>query len=202
MFEDLKRFPWKDAILGFIIPKIILLIGISKGLILAGGSAAMLWCICVFWYGHVRAKKVNIFAILAVVMIIARIIVVMASQNPAFYLIVQALDNASLGAMFLVTLLMKRSFVQLFVEESGITVPAHIKNSPYYSRAWRILTAMWGASCFAFAVILVLLKIGDLKLVAQIDLFGGWALSLILVIMTVRFPRWYWNIKLAGAAIP
>ena len=194
----LKSFPWKDMTLGFLIPKIIFLYGLSQKMPFLWGGIALTWCAVIFFMGHVKTRKVNIFAILGVVMILIRIIVVITQRDPRMYLFLLAMDNIIIGAICIVSLFFRRSIMQLFAESMDTRVPEKIKQSVYYSMAWRIVTAVWGLVYVLFSLALVLLKANNLKIVGTIDMLASWPLMFVLFIFSIQFPKWYWK-KYAGS---
>lgn len=193
-WEDFKKvFPWKAMAVGFLIPKIIFLIGIGRGQLFGGAIIAISWCLVVFAVTHLRDRKINIFAALAVIMILARIVVVLASKSPAMYLMIQAIDAAACALALFVSLIFPRSLIQLFAEESGIVMPDMVRNSPYYDKAWRIITAVWGGVFMLVALMLITLKLSNLGSAAIVDILSGWLPTMVLIAFTVIFPRWYWT---------
>ena len=193
-----KNFPWHDAVLGYMIPKAIFLVGISRNMLFTGGIVAVAWCLAVFWFTRVRTYRVNIFAVFAVAMIMARIAVVLVSKSPTLYLFAQALDNAIFALIFIVSLFWPRSVIQIFAEESGAKIPEAVRSSVYYARAWRIITAVWGIVFLLMALVLAVLNLQSLKVVAIIDICSGWPASIILIAFTFWFPKWYWTKKLGA----
>jgi len=189
----LKSFPWKDMTLGFLIPKMIFLYGLSRKMPFFWGGIALTWCAVIFFMGHVKTRKVNIFAILGVVMILIRIIVVIAQRDPRIYLFLLAMDNIIIGVICIVSLFFRRSIMQLFAESMDTRVPEKIKQSVYYSMAWRIVTAVWGLVYVLFSLALVLLKANNLKIVGTIDMLASWPLMIVLFIFSIQFPKWYWK---------
>jgi hypothetical protein len=139
---------------------------------------------------------VNVFAILALVMIVARVMVILASKSPSLYMFAQALEWAFYGLAFLASLLLPRSFIQLFAEASGTRIPEAVRQSAYYRRAWNIVTASWGVVYMLTAAALVVLKAASLKFAAAVDMVSGWPITIGLIAFTVSFPRWYWTKKL------
>jgi hypothetical protein len=190
-FKD--NFPWKDMFLGFLIPKVFFLYGAHRGMPFLWGAIAVVWCVGVFYLHQVRTHKVNFFAIFAVIMIIARIIVVIAQKNPRMYLYVLALDNLIIGVIFMASLLFKRSLIQIFADSASAQMPQEILRSVYYGGAWRIVTFVWAIVYILFALMLVLLKACNLKIVGLIDMLAGWPLMIILFLFTLKFPAWYWK---------
>ncbi|MCX5707100.1 MAG: hypothetical protein NTW13_05560 [Candidatus Omnitrophica bacterium] len=193
-WKSLKdNFPWKDMFLGFLIPKVFVLYGARHGMPFLWGAIAIAWCVGVFYLSQVRTHKVNFFAIFAVIMIMARIIVVIAGKNPRMYLYVLALDNLIVGVIFMVSLLFKRSLMQLFADSVSTQIPQEILRSVYYGKAWRIVTFVWAIVYILFALALVLLKACNLKIVGLIDMLASWPLLIILFLFTLKFPTWYWK---------
>ncbi len=188
-----QNFPWRDVILGFLIPKIIFLYGLSRKAPFFWGGIAIAWCITVFLIGQARTHKVNIFAVLGLALILVRIVVVVAQRDPRLYLVLVALDEFIFGAIFLVSLFFKRTIIEFFAEAVGLRVPEEIKRSKFYPRAWRIVTAVWGVTYLLFAIALVLLNVNDLKIVGRIDMFAWLPILVALFIFTIAFPRWYWR---------
>jgi len=188
-----ENFPWKDMFLGFLIPKVFFLYGARHGMAFLWGAIAVAWCVGVFYLHQVKTHKVNFFAVFAVIMIMARIIVVVAEKNPRMYLYVLALDNFIVGTIFMASLLFKRSLMQLFAESVSAQIPQEILASVYYAKAWRIVTFVWAIVFILFALALTLLKACNLRIVGLIDMFAGWPLMIILFLFTLKFPAWYWK---------
>ncbi|MDD5465026.1 MAG: hypothetical protein PHP73_01610 [Candidatus Omnitrophica bacterium] len=188
-----EKFPWRDMFLGFLIPKMFFLYGARHGMAFLWGAIAIAWCGAVFYLTQVKTRKVNFFAVFAVIMILARIVVVVAEKNPRMYLYVLALDNLTVGVIFMASLLFKRSLMQMFADSAGARIPQEILRSMYYGKAWRIVTFVWAAVYILFALALVLLKARNLKIVGLIDMFAGWPLMIILFLFTLKFPAWYWK---------
>ena len=194
IWKSLKEnFPWKDMFLGFLIPKVFFLYGTRHGIPFFWGAIAVVWCVGVFYIHQLRTHKANFFAIFAVIMIMARIIVVIAAKDPRMYLYVLALDNFIVGVIFMASLLFRRSLMQMFADSASAQIPQEIQRSAYYGKAWRIVTFVWAAVYIIFAIALVLLKACNLKIVGLIDMLASWPLMVILFIFTLKFPGWYWK---------
>jgi hypothetical protein len=185
-------------VVGFLVPKAILFIGISRGIFFAGAIAAMAWSLAVCWLTLARDRKINIFAVFAVIMILARVIVILVSRSPALYLFAQALESALYAAAFFASMAFPRSIIQMFAEESGVHIPSKVRTSVYYRKAWQIVTGVWAGVYLFVAVLLAMLKMGSLRSVAIIDMLSSWPITIVLIAFTVIFPRWYWTKKLGA----
>ncbi len=201
-WEDFKRhFPWQEMTVGFLIPKAIFFIGIGWNMLYPSAVVATAWCLGVFWVSYRRSRAVNVFAILAVIVIVARIIVVLASRNPVLYMYAQAIDSASYGVAFLGSLFFPRPLIQLFAEASSVAIPEVVRESVYYVRAWRIVTSVWGVVYMILAVLLVLMRSVSMKAAAMIDIIASWPTLIVLIAFTVVFPRWYWERTVPDAMV-
>ena len=195
-----ENFPWKDMFLGFLIPKVFFLYGARHGMPFLWGAIAVVWCVGVFYLHQVKTHKVNFFAIFAVIMIMARIIVVLAEKDPRMYLYVLALDNLVVGVIFMASLLFKRSLMQMFADSVSAQIPQEIRRSVYYGKAWRTVTFVWAIAYILFAVALALLKACNLRIVGLIDMLASWPLMAVLFLFTIKFPAWYWKNNYARIA--
>ena len=188
-----NNFPAMDVIIGFIIPKAIFFIGLINGAPFLGGVIGLAWCLVIFLINYMRGRKINVFAVLAVIMIVVRIAIFTTKNNPRLYLFVQAVDNIIYAAIFLGSLFFKRSLIQFFAESSGAKFSERIRRTPYYARAWKIVTSAWGVTYVLTAFILILLKLNSMQAVGLIDLLSGWPVSTVLFIFSIQFPKWYWR---------
>lgn len=183
---------------GLLIPKAILFIAISYNRLVPGASLAVIWCLGVYIAGVVSRNKVNAFMVLALVMIVLRVVVILASENPSLYLIAQALDSAVYSVIFFLSLFFKRSVIQVLAESSGIYIPENVRASHYYSRCLRIVTSVWASAYLLVAVILAILRMENMRSVAAVDILSSWPLMMALILFTVIFPRWYWKKNIGG----
>ena len=196
-WEDFKKaFPWKEMTVGFLIPKAIIFLGITWHKLIASAILAMAWSLAVCAITYIRNRKTNIFAVFAVIMILARVIVITVSKSPALYLFAQGVESGLYAAAFFVSLAFPRSIIQMFAEESGVRIPDNIRASAYYHKAWQIVTSVWATVYLFTAVLLVILKLASLKSVSIIDMLASWPITAGLIAFTVIFPRWYWTRKL------
>lgn len=193
-WDDFKKhIPWKAMTFGLLIPKGILFLGISLNMLFPGAVLATLWCLAVSTATYLKERKLNIFALFALAMIFLRVVVIMASRSPALYLIAQALDSALYGLIFLISLLFPRPLIQLLAEASGVIIPEAIRKSPYYEKAWRIITGVWGLAFIFLALILAILKMSSLKSVVMVDMLASWLPTIAMIVFTILFPKWYWK---------
>lgn len=194
-FEIFKEnFPWKDFMLGLLIPKLIFYTFLHYGNITAGTIVALIWCVGVIVYDYIRSKKIGWFAIIAAILILIRLYAILRKDDPTSYLISDALDNMLFGLVFLISLLFPRSLMQVFVEAGDYSrIPERIVKSPYYKKAWIIVTAVWGVVQIIEAIFVYIFIFHNLRVSQFIDIISGWPTWLLLFAFSFWFPQWYWR---------
>jgi len=191
-WESIKKdFPWRSFILGLLIPKMIFYICWHYQMIKIGAIVSLLWCVTYFVIDYLKIRKIEWFALLGMAMILIRITSILARHSPALYLIVEAIDNALIGIIFLGSLLFPRPLIQVFVDKADVKIPDVLRKSPYYRKAWMIVTAAWGLANVVLAVILLCLRMKNPEAAKAFDAFSGWPTTILLMVFTFKFPRWY-----------
>jgi len=186
---------WRDITLGLVIPKLIFYISMNKPWLTTGAAVSIAWCIGVFAVQYLRAKKVNLWAIIGLGMILIQMIPVIVKNNPDMNFIASALDTILLGLIFLASILVRKPLIQIFAEQTGIRkhLPSALLMSPLYTRAWEIITAVWALTYILESLTLLLLVVHQSGAVVAFDIFSGWPTMVLLLYFTIRFPKWYWR---------
>ena len=190
------HFPYRQFILGAIIPSLIFYVYRRfeqpvMGAFLAGG-----WGLGVVLIGYLRSRKFHVFAGLATTLAVVELLTTAATRSPTWYLASAAIESTLIGVIFLGSLLSTRPILQRLAEESvgKERFSEDLRKSAGYQAAWRILTAVWGAVYVGKAVLLLLLQ-GHLPLEAFLIVrtLVGWPVLALLFTLSFWFPRWYWN---------
>lgn len=189
-----RVFPVKDLAMGYIAPKVIFHHMVHNGHLLGAAVVSAGWCIAVSAFQYARNKKIDCFALLALVMILARSAALMAKGHPILYTIAEALDSGIIGVIFVGSVLMGRPIIQMFVDAMGMKeIPDRIRKSPYYPAAWRIVTLTWGLVNLAQAILLPILKVKSPGLAPAFDFISSWPTTMALMSFSIWFPGWYWR---------
>ena len=190
-----KSVPWGDITLSFLIPKTIFYIAMNKPWLLIGASIAIAWCIGLFAIKYLRVRKMNFWALLALVMIVIQMVPVIIKDDPNMSFVAGAFDSLLFGAIFLASILIKKPLIQVFAEATGArkNIPGPILESPYYARAWSIVTAGWAAVYIVESVILLYLALNKSRALLPFDVFCGWPTILLMILFSVKFPAVYWK---------
>lgn len=163
-----------------------------KGIILAG-----IWSLGVVIFNFIKDHKVNALAAMAGILSAIGLIGTIVSNNPTFYLISPIIQDILLAALFLSSLLFKRSLIQIIVEQTYLkNIPEDFKAKPMYKSAWRILTFAWGILNISQAVVRIIL-------LYSVSMSSYYTLSTLytnistplLIVISITFPKWYWNKK-------
>lgn len=194
--ECARAVPWKDIVLGFVVPKVIFYISMDKPWLSAGIGAAILWCVGLFAIQYARTRKTNIWAIAALAMILLQLIPVIVKRDPVMNFVAGAFSSLLIALVFLVSVAIGKPLMQVFADQSGARqrTPESIVTSPYYGRAWSIVTAVWAAVYSIEGVVALILIAGKSGAILAFDAFCGWPTTIIMIFFTVRFPRIYWGV--------
>lgn len=193
------RFPWRQLILGALVPITIFYTLYRLGQPLTGALIAIGWSISLLAIKYWRSRSIELFPALAIPIVLIELIGTLITRNPDFYLASAAIDNVLWGLLFLGSLLFTRTLIQIFAEllNPGLGSPEFLSHfemrQQLYRSAWKILTVIWAVVSFLKAIILIL---SQLKLPLEAFLIvrtaSGFPVLLLMLIFTYRFPRWYW----------
>jgi hypothetical protein len=189
-----ENLPWKDLLLGLFIPLNVLyaFLHFNKGL--EGMIFVFVWYIVLFIVNLTVTKKANIFAIITFIMILLNFLTSFFKDHPSLHIIVKAADQAVFGFIFFGSLLLSKPIILQFVnKETMKKIPEKIQKTHYFLRAWNIITAMWGAFYILSAVIIIYIGTFDKELEKTVDFCTGWPATLLLLIFSIWFPKYYWR---------
>ena len=193
-------FPWRQLILGALVPITIFYTLHRLGQPMTGALLAIGWSIGLLVIKYWRSRSIELFPALAIPIVLVELIGTLITRNPDFYLAAAAIDNVLWGLLFLGSLLLTRPLIQIFAELlnpglgsqeffSHFDMPVEL-----YRSAWKILTVIWAVVLFLKAIILI---ISQLKLPLEafiiIRTASGLPVLVVMLLFTYRFPRWYWE---------
>ena len=194
------RFPWRQLILGALVPITFFYTLHRLGQPLKGALLAIGWSIGLLVIKYWRSRSIELFPALAIPIILIELIGTLITRNPDFYLASAAIDNVLWGLLFLVSLLLTRPLIQIFAEllNPGLGSQEFLSHFEMpvqlYRSAWKILTIIWAVVSLLKAIILIL---SQLKLPIEVFLIvrtaSGFPVLIVMLIFSYRFPRWYWE---------
>jgi len=193
-------FPWRQLMLGALVPITIFYLLHRLGQSLTGALLAIGWSISLLVIKYWRSRSVELFPALAIPIVLIELIGTLISRNPDFYLASAAIDSVLWGLLFLSSLLLTRPLIQIFAEllNPGLgsqeflnhfEMPVQLYRSP-----WKILTVIWAVVSFLKATILILSQLRlPLEAFLIVRTASGFPVLVVMLIITYRFPRWYWE---------
>ena len=193
-------FPWRQLILGALVPIAIFYTLYRLGQPLTGALIAIGWSISLLVVQYWRSRSIELFPALAIPIVLIELIGTLITRNPDFYLASAAIDNVLWGLLFLGSLLLTRPLIQIFAEllNPGLGSQEFLSHFEMpvqlYRSAWKILTIIWAVVSLLKAIILIL---SQLKLPIEVFLIvrtaSGFPVLIVMLIFSYRFPRWYWE---------
>lgn len=190
-----NSFP-SQFILGGLIP-IVIFYGFHRaGLTLTGAIVAAFWGLGITAITYWLNRQINIFAILAATVNIIEVVGTLITRDPDFFLAGTAIDSFLYAIVFLGSLLLPRSLMQMLVEATPQSqrFSDDFRQQPIYKRAWQMVTVVWGVVYLLRGGMLVWGQI-NLPLEAFLTLrtFSGFPLFAILMAFSYWFPARYWR---------
>jgi len=194
------NFPWRQLILGFLVPITIFYLLHRFGQPLVGAFLAIGWGVGLVVIKYIRSRKIELFPALAIPIVLIELIGTVITRNPDFYLAATAIENVLWGLLFLCSLFLTRPLIQIFAELlnpglgsqeflSQFEMPAQL-----YRSAWKILTVIWAVVYFLKAIILILPQLNlPLEVFLIVRIAIGLPVLVAMLIFSYRFPIWYWG---------
>lgn len=199
------NFPWRQFIIGALIPIMVFYIFYRLDKPLTGALLAVGWGAGVLAITHLFFQRINLFAALAIPFTLIELIVTVVTLNPTFYLASSAIERALWGLIFLGSLLFSRPLILIFAQAMGAFPKSKelgdFGSSDSFRLAWVILTIIWGIVYLIAAIILIASQIWlSLGTFLIIRTALGIPLLVVLITFSFWFPRWYWNRSLLKTA--
>jgi len=191
---NLSRMPWRDFVLGMLVPLLILQFVSLPSVPLLGVYCSLAWLVIVIVTIYILTHTFSVFP--AITLIVTLTIVAgryLAHMHPAFTLI-PSLDAAIIGLVFVGSMLRPRPFVMALVDKKTIErTEAIFGKSKYFYKAWFDVNIIWGMFYIIQGVIISYLMILNMELGNIINALFGWPSVLVLLYISVDYPRGYWK---------
>lgn len=162
--------------------------------LVAGG-----WTLAVTLGYWLLERRINALALMGFTVTAITLSLTLISQDENIYLAEEAISRVMFGVLFLGSLLLPRSLMQILSEEISPpsmfdAIPAALRRSVYYRRMYDIVTAVWGMGSLLFAGVLVYAQF-NLPLETFLVLRStGWrGFNFLILASLFWFPRYYWS---------
>ena len=197
--ESGPRFPWRQLLIGALAPITIFYVLHRLGRPLTGALLAIAWSIGLLVIKYWRLRRIELFPALAIPVILIELIGTLITRNPGFYLAAAAIDNVLWGLLFLGSLFFARPLLQIFAEllNPGLGSPEFLSHFEMrvqlYRSAWKILTVIWVVVFFLKAILLIFSQLMlPLEAFLIVRIASGLPVLVVMLILSYRFPGWYW----------
>ncbi|HMK83777.1 MAG TPA: hypothetical protein VK503_08670 [Candidatus Bathyarchaeia archaeon] len=191
---NLSRMPWHDFVLGMLIPLLLVQFVSLPSIPLLGVYCAIAWPIIVIVTRYVMTRTLSVFAIITLIVTVTIVAGrYLASLHPAFTLI-PSLDATIIGLLFVGSMLRPRPFVMTLIGKETIErTEKKFGKSKYWYKAWFDINIMWGMFYMIQGVIISYLMILNLEIGNIMNALFGWPSVLVLLYVSVDYPRRYWK---------
>ena len=193
-------FPYRQFILGAVVPISFFYTMHRFNRPLAGALLAIGWSLCLLAMNYWRLRRIELFAGLAIPIVVIESIGTLVTRNPAFYLASAAIENTLWGLLFLGSMLLPRPLIQIFAEMLNPGLGSQEFFNQYklppqlYRSAWQILTAAWAGVNLSKAMILIFSQLNlSLEAFLVVRTAVGIPVLVLMLVFSYRFPRWYWE---------
>jgi len=191
---NLSRMPWRDYTLGMLIPLLLLQLVSLPSVPLLGVYCSLAWLVLVMVAIRILRHTVSVFPVIT--MFVTATIVAgryLAHMHPAFKL-VPSLDATIIGLFFVGSMLRPRPFVMTLVDKKTIErTEARFGKSKFFYKAWFDVNIIWGMFYVIQGVITSYLMILNLEVGNIMNVVFGWPSVLVLLYVSVDYPRRYWE---------
>ena len=193
------NFPYRQFILGALVPISFFYIFHRFGQPLTGAMLAIGWSLCLLGITYWRSRRIELFPGLAIPIIIIELIGTLVFKNPDLYLASAAIENVLWGLLFFGSILIRRPLIMVFAEtlNPGLGSPDFFNQyklpAQLYRSAWQIITAMWGGVSLLKAIILIFSQISlPVEAFLVVRTVAGIPVTVLMLVFSYRFPEWYW----------
>lgn len=185
----------KDFILSAIIPIMLFYIFSKGGSTLEGIIISGIWSVGLVLVNLIREREFNALATMSATFSGIGLIGTIISKNPEFYLVSPIVQDILFAIIFFVSLLFKKSLIQIIVEQSFFkNAPDKLKSSTMYTRVWKILSIGWGFLNISQAIVrIILLYTVSVDSYYAISTAYGSISGPLMIGFSIIFPQWYFK---------
>jgi len=191
---NLSRMPWRDFVLGMLVPLLLLQLVSPPSFPLLGVYCSLAWLVILIVTSAILTRTLNVFSIITLVVTVTMVAGhYLARMHPAFALI-PSLDASIIGLMFVGSMLRPRPFIMSLVGKETIErTEAKFGKSKFFYKAWFDINIMWGMFYMIQGVTISYAMILNMELGNIISLLFSWPSVLVLLYISVDYPRLYWK---------
>lgn len=191
---DLSRMPWRDFVLGMLVPLLLVEFVSTPSVPLLGVYCCLAWLVLVIVVLRILTHTLPIFPIITIIVTATTVAGhYLTPVNLAFALI-PSLNATIIGLIFVGSMLRPRPFIMSLVGKGTIErTERKFGKSKFFYKAWFDVNIIWGMFYMIQGVIISYAMILNMELGNVIDLLFSWPSVLVLLFISVDYPRRYWK---------
>jgi hypothetical protein len=191
---NLTRMPWRDFSVGMLIPLLLLEFVSVRAVPLLGLYCSVGWLVIVMVIIGLRTRALSVFPAITLICTVTNVAgCYLVHVNPVFVL-TPSLDATIIGLVFVGSMLRPRPFVMKLVDKKTIELTyAKFGKSKYFYKAWFDVNIIWGIFYITQGVVISYLMILNVEAGNIMNLLFSWPSVLVLLYISVDYPRRYWT---------
>ena len=191
---NLSRMPWRDFLMGMLIPLLLLQFVSMPSIPLLGVYCALAWLVLVIVALRVLTHAISIFPIITLIVTATTVGGrFLTPVNPAFTLI-PSLNATVIGLIFVGSMLRPRPFIMSLIgKETVERTERKFGKSKFFYKAWFDVNIIWGVFYMIQGVIISYAMILNMRIGNIISLLFSWPSVLLLLYVSIDYPRKYWK---------
>ena len=191
---NLSRMPWRDFILGMLVPLLLLQFVSLPSVPLLGVYCSLAWLVIVIVTICILTRTISVFPVITLIVTLSIVAGrYLVHLHPVFTLI-PSLDATIIGLVFVGSMLRPRPFIMTLIDKKTIErTEAKFGKSKYFYKAWFDVNIMWGMFYIIQGVIISYLMILNMEIGNIVNALFSWPSVLVLLYISVDYPRRYWE---------
>ncbi|WP_319471617.1 VC0807 family protein [uncultured Pseudodesulfovibrio sp.] len=188
----MAHFPVNRMLVGAVAPVVLYYVCRRLGFAFEGAVAASLWSMGVLGWHYVRERCFDGFSGIAAAYAVSELVGLIVTHDPDWYLLSPIFSDCVMGAVFILSLLLPRSLIQVLAEQSH----GEAIGTPQDSVLWFRLSLLWGGAYVGKGMLaLAILKFSTVEAYLTAGAVFGWPLVAGLIAFSVWYPRKYFAMK-------
>jgi hypothetical protein len=191
---NVSRMPWRDFVLGMLVPLLLVQFVFLPSIPLLGVYCLLVWLVALIGITWMRTRKFSVFSIITLIVSVTVITGRFLSPVYPVFTLIPSLDASVIGLIFVGSMLTPRPFVMSLIgKETLDRTERKFGKSKFFYKAWFDVNIMWGMFYIIQGLIISYLLILNLQLGKFMDLLFSWPSVLVLLYISVDHPRRYWE---------
>jgi len=191
---NVSRMPWRDFILGMLVPLLLVQVVSLPSIPLFGVYCLLLWLVTLIVITWTRTRRFSVFSVITLIVSVTVVAGRFLSPVHPIFTLIPSLDASIIGLIFVGSMLTPRPFVMSLIgKETLERTERKFGKSKFFYKAWFDVNIMWGMFYIIQGLIISYLMILNLQLGNLMGLLFSWPSVLVLLYISVDHPRRYWE---------